>query len=47
VNNVKPDINKKAIINADYDTSVNGSFEACSVQVNKGKLRFLKIRMLK
>jgi hypothetical protein len=47
VNNVKPDINKKAIINADYDTSVNGSFEACSVQVNKGKLSISKDKYVK
>ncbi|MFT3918871.1 Ig-like domain-containing protein [Cloacibacterium sp.] len=47
VNNVKPDINKKAIINADYDTLVNGSFEACSVQVNKGKLSISKDKYVK
>ncbi len=46
-NNVKPDINKKAIINANYDTSVNGSFEACSVQVNKGKLSISKDKYVK
>ncbi|MBA4277535.1 T9SS sorting signal type C domain-containing protein [Flavobacterium sp.] len=29
-----PSISKLAVINADYDTSVNGSFSACSVVVN-------------
>lgn len=47
VNNVKPDINKRAIINADYDTSVNGSFEACSIQVNIGKLSIAKDKYIK
>lgn len=29
-----PSISKLAVINADYDTSINGSFPACSVVVN-------------
>ena len=33
-----PNINKRAILNADYDTSANGSFETCSLTVNAGKL---------
>lgn len=33
-----PNINKKAIIQANYSTSVNGEFEACSVEVKAGKL---------
>lgn len=33
-----PNINKKAIIQADYNTSVNGEFEACSVELKAGKL---------
>lgn len=33
-----PNINKKAIIQANYSTSVNGEFEACSVELKAGKL---------
>ncbi len=33
-NNGAPNINVKAIINGNYDTSVNGSFSACSLTVN-------------
>lgn len=33
-----PNINKKAILNAGYSTSTNGSFEACNLTVNSGKL---------
>ncbi|GGP06572.1 hypothetical protein GCM10010992_27110 [Cloacibacterium rupense] len=33
-----PNINKKAIIKANYSTSVNGNFEACSIEVQNGKL---------
>jgi hypothetical protein len=31
-----PSIGKLAIINANYDTSINGSFDACSLVVNNG-----------
>lgn len=33
-----PNINKKAIIKANYSTSINGNFEACSIEVQNGKL---------
>lgn len=33
-----PTINKKAILNAAYTTATNGSFEACNLTVNTGKL---------
>ena len=33
-----PNINKKAIIQANYSTSLNGEFEACSVELKAGKL---------
>lgn len=32
-----PSLSKLAVINADYDTSTNGSFDACSAVVNSGK----------
>lgn len=34
--NGAPTLEKAAIINGNYDTAVNGSFEACSVTVNNG-----------
>lgn len=42
-----PNLNKRVIINADYDTAVNGNFEACSVQVNNGKLVVSKDKYIK
>ena len=33
-----PNINKKAILNAAYSTATNGSFEACNLTINTGKL---------
>lgn len=33
-----PNINRKAILNAAYSTATNGSFEACNLIVNSGKL---------
>ena len=34
----QPDINKKAVLNGDYDTSKNGTFESCSLSLNGGKI---------
>lgn len=34
-----PDLNTEAILNGDYETSIHGNFEACSLTVNSGILR--------
>lgn len=36
--NGAPTIDKKAILNAAYSTATNGSFEACNLTINSGKL---------
>ncbi|PKP40084.1 MAG: hypothetical protein CVT96_10555, partial [Bacteroidetes bacterium HGW-Bacteroidetes-13] len=36
-NNGAPTLNNKVVINANYDTAVNGSFEACELVINGGK----------
>lgn len=33
-----PTIDKKAVLNGDYNTSINGNFSACNLEVNSGKL---------
>ncbi|MDP2060045.1 MAG: hypothetical protein Q8J97_09910, partial [Flavobacteriaceae bacterium] len=35
-NNGAPTLNNKVVINADYDTAANGSFEACELVINGG-----------
>lgn len=34
----RPDINKKIVLNGDYDTSKNGIFESCSITLTGGKI---------
>lgn len=43
----QPNINKKAILEADYDTAINGNFEACSIQVDNSNVIVAKDSYIK